>query len=342
MKKGFDARKYEILQGKAITKRLDRNKRIYLEVGGKLLVDNHASRVLPGYNKKAKQNILRNLSKKEAIYCFNAKKLEENNLLSNGEPNYKLRILKDLEKIKKEGIINKHVVVTRYLGQKKAQNFLEELEKLGKKVYFHNEIKNYAKNLNETLMGYKKQPYIPVQEKIIIVTGPASGSGKMAVIMSQLNHEYQNGIKATYSKYETFPIKDLLPNHPINLAYEAATADLQDINMIDPYHKRYYGLNKTNYNRDIENYAILQKIIKKITHKKYPFDYKSPTDMGINTAGQCIIDEDVCIKASIKEINRRNIFYKNQYKIGKETKDTVIRMNEIIKCLDSWKKNAKK
>lgn len=336
MKIGFDSKKYIKYQEKDIKKRIMQSERIYLEFGGKLLVDGHASRVLPGYDKKTKIKLIKRLSKPEIIYCINAKQIEQNNVISSDQSTYRQQSLNDLKEIKKNNIYNKFVAITRFSGEQSAIKFAEIIKKLGKKVLFFAEVRDYTKNIIRAVSSCKYQPYIPVNGKIIIVTGPASGAGKMSVAMSQLYHEKERGINSSYAKFETFPIHNLPLKHPINLAYEAATANLGDINMIDPYHKKYYKKEEVNYNRDIENFKILQKILKNLTKEKFPFGYKSPTDMGVNKAKEGIVDEEICKKAAIEEIYRRKDFYENQYKLGKEKKSTIKRMNEIIKDLKNY------
>jgi len=328
MKKGFDPDIYIEAQTVEILKRVQKFERLYLEFGGKLVLDNHASRVLPGYKKTTKVELLKKLGNLKIIYCINAKDLQSNKILGKKQRTYQEQALKDLQDIKKFKLSDDIIVITRFSREPKAKTFATKLRKLGKKVYFHKEIKNYS-NPTGAIKGYKSQPHIPIKENLIIITGPAGGSGKMAVALSQIYHEKIKKQKAAFAKFETFPIWNLPLKHPINLAYEAATADLQDKNMIDPYHKKAYKKNAVNYNRDIENFRILQTITKKITNKKFPYGYKSPTDMGVNMAKLGIINEKVCRAAAIKEIKRRKRFYKK----FKKSEPIIKRMEEILRQL---------
>jgi uncharacterized protein (UPF0371 family) len=331
MKKGFDSKKYIEAQTTEINNRIKKFKKLYLEIGGHLIHDNHAARVLPGYEKSTKIKLIKKLAPLDIIYCINAKDLESNRTLSIQKRTYQKQTLKNLKDIQKNKLKISYIVITRYSGEKKADKFKKQLEKKGYKLILQKEIKGYSINIKKTITGISKQPYIPVKENLTIITGPAGNSGKMGVALVQIYHETKKKIKTGFAKYETFPIYNLPINHPINIAYEAATADLQDKNMIDPYHKKAYKKNATNYNRDIENFGILQKILKQITKKKHPFNYKSPTDMGINMAKKGIIDDNICKTAAKKEIKNRNIRYLHEYKKNRETKETLRRMDEIMK-----------
>jgi uncharacterized protein (UPF0371 family) len=331
MKRGFDAKKYIDAQTKEINKRIQKFKRMYLEIGGKLISDNHAARVLPGYRKSTKIDLMKKLAPLNILYCINAKDLESTRTLSTKNRTYQEQAIKNIKDIQKNKLKISHIVITRYSGEKKAIAFKKQLQAKGHKVSFHKEIKGYSINIPKTLKGFKNQPYIKLKENLTIITGPAGNSGKMAVALSQIYHETKKKKQTGFAKYETFPIHNLPLSHPINIAYEAATADLQDINRIDPYHKKAYKKNSTNYNRDIENFRILRQILRKITKKQNPFGYKSPTDMGINTAKQGIINDKICRKAAIKEIKSRNRRYTSEYKKDRETIKTVERMKQLIK-----------
>ena len=333
MKRGFDSSRYVKAQTKEILKRVNKFKRLYLEFGGRLIYDGHASRVLPGYKKTTKVELLKKLKNPEIIYCINSKDLQSKRVLGLKKRSYQEQSLKDLRDIKKFGLKNNIIVITRFGGEQKAKKFSKKLEAKGKTVYFHKEIKGYSKSVNKAIEGYKTQPYISIKNDLIIVSGPAGGSGKMAVALSQIYHEKKKKIKSGFAKFETFPFWNLSLDHPINLAYEAATADLQDVIMIDPFHKKAYNKIAVNYNRDIKNFSILQALSKKITKEKFPFRYKSPTDMGINMAKIGIIDDKICRNASIKEINRRYNFYKKEFKKGRESKSTIKRMEQILEKL---------
>ncbi len=329
MKRGFDSQIYIRVQTEEILKRVSKFKRLYLEFGGKLCYDNHASRVLPGYKKTTKIDILKKLDSLRIVYCINAKDLQSNKVLGKDERTYQEQAMRDFRDIKKFKLSNDVVVITRFENEPKAKEFAEKVRTLGKKVYFHKEIENYS-NPSSAIRGYDSQPYIPIKENLIIITGPAGDSGKMAVGLSQLYHEKKRKRKSGYAKFETFPIWNLPINHPINLAYEAATADIQDVVMIDPFYKKAYGGNAVNYNRDINNFSILQAIAKKITKTKFPYGYKSPTDMGVNMAKSGIIDDKICRIASIKEIRRRYKYYKKEYRNGEADGKTMRRIKEIL------------
>ena len=331
MKRGFDTSKYIRAQKKEILKRMKRFERLYLEVGGHLAYDGHASRVLPGYHPKTKLKLLKTLGKLEIIYCVNAKDLNSKKRLGDFNLNYKKQTLKDLKLFKRAGLKVDYVVITKFSNEKKAEKLKKILDKKVKKVYFHKEIKGYSKSVKKAIKGYKKNPIIPITSKLVIVTGAASGSGKMAVAMSQIYHELGKKVKSGFAKFETFPIYNLPLDHPINIAYEAATADLQDKVQIDSYHLKYHKKKAVNYNRDIDNFAILMKISKSITKKKSAFGYHSPTDMGVSNTKSGIIDEEVCRQAAIKEIKKREKVYLHEFKRGREKRATLNRMKEILR-----------
>ncbi|MFH1451772.1 MAG: DUF1846 domain-containing protein [archaeon] len=327
MKRGFDSKKYLKIQSGEVVKGIKKFKRLYLEIGGKLTYDNHASRVLPGYKKTIKINLLKSLGELAIIYCINAKDLEFTRLLSINKITYQKQILKNLRDLKKFNLPKPIIVITRFEGEEKAKQFSKILKKKKFKIYFYNETKNYTKSPTNAIRGYKSQNYIPIKENLIIITGPAGNSGKMATALSQIYHEKKMKIQSAFAKLETFPVHNLPLSHPINLAYESATADLQDKNQIDILHKKYHNIIAVNYNRDIDNFRIL----KAITKQNFPFGYKSPTDMGISNIKSGIIDDELCRKASIKEIKRRYKFYKKELKKGRETIKTIKRMEEILK-----------
>lgn len=330
MKRGFDSKKYFVSQSSEILKRLNLFDRLYLEIGGKLVYDMHAFRVLPGYKKTSKIDLLKQMGEVEIIYCVNAKDLVSSRHLGDFDLGYKKQVLKDIKDIKKKGLKIDFICITRYEGEKGVDIFKKLLEKKGIEVVVHHEIKNYLKNVDNVLRGYSKEKIIPVKKKLVAVTGPAGGSGKMSTALNQIYLDRKKGIKSGFAKYETFPIWNLPLNHPINVAYEAATADLGDVNMIDPYHKKAYGVKAVNYNRDIENFEILKNIGKKLFHKgKFP--YKSPTDMGVNMVKEGIINEEVCRRTAIKEIKRRWKIYSREFKKGRESEKTLKRMKILLK-----------
>ena len=330
MKRGFDTEKYIRAQKKEILKRMKKFDRLYLEVGGHLAYDGHASRVLPGYDPKTKLRLLKDLGKLEIIYCVNAKDLSSKKRLGDFNLNYKKQTLKDLRFFKRAGLKVDYVVITRFSDEKQAKKLKKILDKKVRKVYFHNEIKGYS-NVKNAIKGYEKNSSIPITSKLVIVTGAASGSGKMAVTMSQIYSDRKRKIKSGFAKLETFPVYDLPLKHPINIAYEAATADLQDKNKIDPYHLKHHKKKAVNYNRDIDNFEILMKISRLITKKKSAFGYYSPTDMGVSNTKAGIIDEEICKQAAINEIKKREKVYLKEYKRGREKKETLTRMKEIMK-----------
>lgn len=327
MQRGFSEKIYLNRQQIAIAKRIGKFSRLYLEFGGKLAADFHAARVLPGYKIETKLRLLKKLPETEILYCVNAKDIQSKRIIDDYNLKYDKHALFDLEQLRKKGIKIKKVIITRYSGEKAANSFAVHLRKIGFEVYFHHEIKGYPENTKEVLKKFEEQSYIPVTKKIIAITAPASGSGKMAVALSQIYHERKQGIKTGFAKNETFPIWNLPLNHPINIAYESATADLQDKNMLDPYYLKAYRKEAVNYNRDIENFAILKKIACSITHEKYAFGYKSPTDMGINQAKEGIINESMCKKAAQAEILHRYRIYKKE----KASKKTMQRMEDIMR-----------
>ena len=331
MEGGFDATKYIEAQKKKILERINKFEKLYLEFGGKLLYDHHATRVLPGYNLTTKIDLLKQLGELKIVYCVNANFIQKGYKLTDSNLTHDQQTLRDIEDIEKFGLKVKQVIIMRYEKQPKAKAFKDKLKKLGYEAYLFDEVKYDLSNIKSILKGYFKQKYVPLKSKLVIVTGVGGGSGKMSFALSQIYKERKKGTKAGFAKFETFPIWNLPLDHPINIAYEAATADLQDVNMIDPFHKKAYKINAVNYNRDIENFTILQNLMEKITKEKNPFGYKAPTDMGVNMAKLGIINEKVCKEAGKKEIKRRYGIYSKQVKEGVEEKATIERMEEILK-----------
>ena len=303
---GFDNEKYLKLQSRNIRERIDMfGGKLYLEFGGKLFDDFHASRVLPGFKPDSKLQMLLQLKEDaEVIITINAADIEKNKIRGDLGITYDLDVMRLIDAFRSVGLFVGSVVLTRYAQQKAAVQFEQKLAALGVKVYRHYSIDGYPSNVSHIVSdeGYGKNDYIETSKKLIIVTAPGPGSGKMAVCLSQLYHDNKRGIKAGYAKFETFPIWNLPLKHPVNLAYEAATADLDDVNMIDPFHLEAYGKTTVNYNRDVEIFPVLVATFKKIYGAS---PYKSPTDMGVNMAGNCIIDDKVCCDASKQEIIRR-------------------------------------
>lgn len=306
MKTGFDNEKYLQTQSEHIRQRIEQfDHKLYLEFGGKLFDDYHASRVLPGFAPDSKLRMLMHLSDQaEIIIVISAKDIEKNKVRGDLGITYDSDVLRLMDSFRENGLYVGSVVITQYSGQESALLFKHRLEKLGIKVYIHYNIAGYPSNIPLIVSdeGYGKNDYIETTRPLVIVTAPGPGSGKMATCLSQLYHEHKRGIHAGYAKFETFPIWNLPLKHPVNLAYEAATADLNDINMIDPFHLEAYGETTVNYNRDVEIFPVLNTIFEKIYGKS---PYKSPTDMGVNMAGNCICDDEVCKEASRQEIIRR-------------------------------------
>ena len=327
----FDTGKYLKEQTKKILERVSKFERLYLEFGGKLCYDLHAARVLPGYDPTTKIKLLKKLGDIELIYCISAKDIEKGCVRRDFGLTYDNQALKDIGDIKHFGLKVNSVIITRYSNQRSSKIFKKKLENFGMKVYAYEEIEGYPYDIKNVLEGYEKQPYVETKKKLIIVTGVGGNSGKMAFCLSQIYHERKKEIKTGFAKFETFPIWNLKLNHPVNVAYEAATADLKDVNMVDLFHKEAYRITAINYNRDIENFNILQKLMQKITKEKDPFGYKSPTDMGVNMAAVGIINDKACREAAKQEIIRRYFRYYREKVEGIETQETLDKMEEIMK-----------
>ena len=317
MKIGFDNDKYLKMQSTHIVERIGTfGNKLYLEFGGKLFDDFHASRVLPGFKKDSKLKMLLQLADKaEIVIVISAEDIEKNKIRGDLGITYDVDVLRLIDAYEDAGLFVGSVVITQYTSQKATDLFKGKLEKLGIKVYIHYSIEGYPSNIPLIVSenGYGKNDYIETSRPLVVITAPGPGSGKMATCLSQLYHDHKRGIKAGYAKFETFPIWNLPLKHPVNLAYEAATADLNDINMIDPFHLDAYGETTVNYNRDIEIYPVLNAIFEGIYGEN---PYKSPTDMGVNMAGNCIIDDDACREASHMEIIRR--YYESLNKLANE------------------------
>ncbi len=303
---GFDNDMYIEKQSEQIMKRIDEfGGKLYLEFGGKLFDDFHASRALPGFMPDSKLRMLLNLKDHaEIVIVISANDIESNKIRRDLGITYDSDVLRLMDAFVSVGLFVGSVVITQFSGQPAAKKFKEKLETLGVKVFMHYPIEDYPYNVKRIVSdeGFGKNDYIETTRPLVVITAPGPGSGKMATCLSQLYHENARGIKAGYAKFETFPIWNLPLKHPVNLAYEAATADLNDVNMIDPYHLEAYGKTTVNYNRDVEVFPVLNAMFEKIEGKS---PYKSPTDMGVNMAGYCITDDNVCRKASLEEIIRR-------------------------------------
>ena len=307
MEVGFSSEKYLKLQAEHIKERIEKfGGKLYLEFGGKLFDDYHASRVLPGFAPDNKIKMLLELrDKAEIIIAINAADIEKNKVRGDYGITYDLDVLRLVDAFHGFGLYVGSVVITQFAGQSAAEGFKKRLEALGLKVYLHYPIEGYPANVDKIVSdeGYGKNEYIVTSRPLVVVTAPGPGSGKMATCLSQLYQDKKHGISAGYAKFETFPIWNLPLKHPVNVAYEAATADLNDVNMIDPFHLEAYGELTVNYNRDVEIFPVLRALFEKISGGDSP--YKSPTDMGVNMAGNCIIDDEVCRRASKAEIIRR-------------------------------------
>ena len=306
MKIGFDNDKYLKMQSEHIRERISHfDNKLYLEFGGKLFDDYHASRVLPGFAPDSKLKLLMQLSDQaEIVIVISAGDIEKNKVRGDLGITYDSDVLRLMDSFKEKGLYVGGVVITQYSGQNSANLFKTRLEKLGIKVYTHYNIEGYPSNIPFIVSdeGYGKNDYIETSRPLVIITAPGPGSGKMATCLSQLYHEHKRGIRAGYAKFETFPIWNIPLKHPVNLAYEAATADLNDVNMIDPFHLDAYGITTVNYNRDVEIFPVLDAMFERIYGEN---PYKSPTDMGVNMAGNCICDDEACREASNQEIIRR-------------------------------------
>ena len=303
---GFDNEQYLKTQSEHIKERIAKfGGKLYLEFGGKLFDDYHASRVLPGFHPDSKIRMLGELKDDaEIVIAIHAGDIEKNKVRGDLGITYDMDVLRLIDAFRGYGLYVGSVVLTRFNGQESAIAYQQKLESLGIKVYRHYSIPSYPSNVPLIISdeGFGKNDYIETSRSLIVVTAPGPGSGKMAVCLSQLYQEHKHGVNAGYAKFETFPIWNIPLQHPVNLAYEAATADLNDINMIDPYHLEAYGVSTVNYNRDVEVFPVLKAMFNKIYGSS---PYQSPTDMGVNMAGNCIIDEDAVCKASQQEIIRR-------------------------------------
>ena len=329
---GFDNEKYLTMQSEHIKQRISQfGNKLYLEFGGKLYDDYHASRVLPGFEPDSKLRMLMQLSDQaEIVIVISAADIEKNKIRGDLGITYDSDVLRLINVFEERGLYVGSVVITKYTGQSGADLFRTRLQKLGIKVYTHYVIPGYPGNLPLIVSdeGYGKNDYIETTRPLVVVTAPGPGSGKMATCLSQLYHEHKRGIPAGYAKFETFPIWNIPLKHPVNLAYEAATADLNDINMIDPFHLDAYHETAVNYNRDVEIFPVLNAMFEKISGTS---PYKSPTDMGVNMAGNCICDDEVCCEASRQEIIRRYYKALEQLASGTGTEEEVIKIELIMK-----------
>lgn len=337
MEIGFDADKYLEEQTKYILERIDSgsSERLYLEFGGKLVHDKHAMRVLPGFDENAKIKLLQRMKEQtEIIICIYAGDIATNKTRQDFGITYDLEVLRLIDTFRKYELPINSVVVTRYSDEPAVKIFLNKLNRRGIKTYTHLFTKGYPTDVDTIVSeeGYGANPRIEVTKPLVVVTGPGGGSGKLATCLSQLYHDHILGIRSRYAKFETFPIWNLPLKHPVNVAYEAATADLKDVNMIDSFHLEQYGTTSVNYNRDLEVFPVIKRIIEKITGEES--EYHSPTDMGVNRVGFSITDDEVVRKAASMEIIRRYLIAQCDYKKGKINEDTLSRAKLLMDELD--------
>ena len=332
MKLGFDSEKYIKLQTEEILRRAKMfNNKLYIEFGGKLFDDYHAARVLPGWLPDIKLRVLKSLGDGvEILYCVNANDIEKNRIRGDNGLTYDLEVLRGIDELRSRGLYVGNIVITLFTGQPNAKKFAEKLKASGENVYFHTYTKGYPSDIKTIVSdeGYGANPYIQTSRPIVLVTAPGANSGKLATCLSQLYHEHKRGVQVGYAKYETFPIWNLPVKHPVNVAYEAATADIDDVNMIDPYYLSSTGKVAVNYNRDIAVYPILKEILTQITGNDHI--YNSPTEMGVNMAGFAIVDDDVCSLAARQEIIRRYYRYLVEAKKGQSPKETANRVKVLM------------
>jgi uncharacterized protein (UPF0371 family) len=340
---GFDNEKYLMEQTSAILERVSRfNDKLYLEFGGKILFDYHAARVLPGFDPNVKMRLLQLLKDKiDVILCIHAGDIERKKVRADFGITYDVDALKTIDDLREWGIDVTAVVITRYENQSPAKAFKNKLELRGIKVYLHYPTKGYPTDIDLIVsdQGYGANEYIKTTNPIVIVTGPGPGSGKLATCLCNLYHEYKNGVKAGYAKFETFPIWDLPIDHKVNIAYEAATVDLKDEVMIDIHHFNAYNIKVVNYNRDIEAFHLLKRIIEKITGGESM--YQSPTDMGVNRVSSGIVNDSIIAEASHQEIIRRYFRCAVEYALGLADKDTLARTVKIMDKIDASEKDRK-
>ncbi len=328
---GFDNDKYLQMQSQKIRERIQTfGGKLYLEFGGKLFDDFHASRVLPGFKPDSKVKMLLQLKDQaEILLVINAADIVKNKVRGDLGITYDMDVLRLIDAFREIGLYVGSVVLTQFAGQPAAEAFQNRLETLGVKVFRHYTIPGYPSNIPTIVSdeGFGKNEYVETTRSLVVVTAPGPGSGKMATCLSQLYHEFKRGVHAGYAKFETFPIWNLSLTHPVNLAYEAATADLNDVNMIDPFHLEAYGETAVNYNRDVEVFPVLNAMLEKIMGQS---PYRSPTDMGVNMAGNCIVDDEVCCQAARQEIIRRYYSTLCDQRQGKLTGEEVMKVELLM------------
>ena len=334
MKVGFDNEKYVKIQSAKIKERFKLFDKLYLEVGGKLFDDSHAARVLPGFKNDVKISMFKELKDDlEIIYCINAGDIEKNKTRGEYGITYDLEVIKLINNSKKMGFHVNSVVITLYKNQVSVDKFIKKLNRNGIKTYIHTHTKGYPTDVDTIVSeeGYGANPYIETTKPLILVNAPGPGSGKLATCLSQIYHENKRGVNAGYAKFETFPVWNLPLKHPVNIAYEAATADLKDVNQIDYFHLEKYGVTAINYNRDLEMFPVLKNILTKITGATI---YNSPTDMGVNMVGNCISNDEIVCEAAKKEVLRRYYNELTNYKLGLVDEDTPQKVKLLINELE--------
>ena len=334
MKQGFDSETYLKVQTEKIQERIGMFDKLYLEFGGKILDDYHAARVLPGFKPDVKIKLLEKLKDiSEVVFCINANDIEKSKIRADYGISYELELIRLIDNLQQLGISINSVVITLYKEQSGVDRLKKLLETRNVKTYIHRPTKGYPNDVELIVSdeGYGKNPYIETTKKLVVVTAPGANSGKLGTCLSQLYHESKRGVNAGYAKFETFPVWNLNLMHPVNIAYEAATVDLEDINMIDSFHLEAYGENAVSYNRDLSTFPILKNILKKITGKEI---YKSPTDMGVNMIKQCITDDDIVRQAAKSEIVRRYYNAMCDYKKGICSQESAQRIEIMMNKLE--------
>ncbi|MDU5534621.1 MAG: DUF1846 domain-containing protein [Anaerococcus sp.] len=335
MKKiAFDNEKYIKLQSEKIIERISHFDKLYLEFGGKLFDDAHASRVLPGFLPDSKLRMLDSIKDKaEIIITINANDIENNKIRGDNDISYDIESIRLKQAFEQKGFLVNSIVITQFAYQDKAVRFEKYLDNLSIKHSRTYNINGYPNDINHILSpdGFGKNDYVKTQRPLVVITGPGPGSGKMATCLSQMYLDHEMGQTSSYAKFETFPIWNLALMHPVNMAYEAATANLNDVNMIDPYHLESYGQSAVNYNRDVEAFPVLKKMLEKIMGEA---PYKSPTDMGVNMVGFCIIDEEAAIEASKEEIIRRYYNSLVDYRFAKESYTSIEKIQTLMSNLE--------
>lgn len=331
MKLGFNHKKYISEQSKYILERVNGWDKLYLEFGGKLMFDTHAKRCLPGYQENAKLELLASLrDSAEIIICVHAQDIERNKARGDSGITYGMDVFRLIDDLRSYDLTVNSVLVTRYEGQPGAASFMQKLENRGVKTHAHKSIPGYPGEVDVIVsdQGYGSNPYIETTRPIVVVTGPGPGSGKLATCLNQLYHEHKQGKRAGYAKFETFPVWNIPLKHPLNVAYESATVDLKDFNMLDSFHLEAYGTTTVNYNRDMEMFPVIKRIIERITGEETC--YKSPTDMGVNRIASGIVDDEVVREACKQEVIRRYFRTACDYKIGAVSEETYQRMRFIM------------